>query len=453
MDQSSSPSISPSSHDLAQEYHDQPHDQAGKKFTTTTMLAVGLGISSFAAIAMLLLLIYQKISHRRKRRRTSRGDFTAAEDFMTQRSDKSTTECMLMNHSSNNSYSSPSPTPRPVLPPPSLLTLQISPPPNNCSGAGGEERDHIAIKRPGPQPFSLHQLQIATNSFSERNIIGRGGFGCVYRGILADGRVAAVKKLDLEGKQGEEEFCVEIEMLSRVQAPKLLELLGYCTENEHRLLVYEYMAKGNLQQHLYPDEDDHGFVPLDWTTRLKIALDAAKGLEFLHEFVTPPIIHRDFKCSNILLDDKLNAKLSDFGLAKVGSNKVNGDVSTRVLGTHGYVAPEYVLTGHLTTKSDVYSFGVVLLEILTGRVPVDMKRPAGEGVLVSWALPRLTDRDKLVGMVDQALAGQYSMKELIQVAAIAAMCIQPEADYRPLMIDVVQSLAPLVKQRLQNRTG
>ncbi|KAI5058313.1 hypothetical protein GOP47_0026483 [Adiantum capillus-veneris] len=176
---------------------------------------------------------------------------------------------------------------------------------------------------------------------------------------------------------------------------------------------------------------------------MRIALDSAKGLEYLHECVSPPVIHCDFKSNNILMDSNFIAKVSDFGLA----NKVGGLVSTRVLGTHGYVAPEYALTGHLTKKSDVYSYGVVLLELLTGRVPVDMKRPPRQGVLVSWALPRLTDRDKLVEMKDPVMEGQFAVKDLIQVAAIAAMCVQPEADYRPLMKDVVQSLIPLVKHK------
>ncbi|KAF6176041.1 hypothetical protein GIB67_000135, partial [Kingdonia uniflora] len=195
-------------------------------------------------------------------------------------------------------------------------------------------------------------------------------------------------------------------------------------------------------------------LELKWETRLKIALEAAKGLEYLHERISPPVIHRDFKSSNILLDDNFHAKVSDFGLAKIGSDKAGGHVSTRVLGTQGYVAPEYALTGHLTTKSDVYSYGVVLLELLTGRVPVDTKRPPGEGVLVSWALPHLTDREKVVEILDPALDGQYSMKDVIQIAAIAAMCVQSEADYRPLMADVVQSLVPLVKHnRLTSKVG
>ncbi|OAE21069.1 hypothetical protein AXG93_421s1190 [Marchantia polymorpha subsp. ruderalis] len=301
------------------------------------------------------------------------------------------------------------------------------------------------------QVFTYKQLQHATNNFSPVNIVGHGGFGSVFRAVLADGRCAAIKQLDRAGKQGEHEFRVEVDMLSRLQSQFLLELHGYCADQDHRLLVYEYMPNGSLQEHLYSDGSSGNPPLLDWGTRLRIALDAARGLEYLHELVSPPIIHRDFKSSNILLDENLNAKVSDFVLAKLGSDKIGGYVSTRVLGTHGYVAPEYALTGHLTTKSDVYSYGVVLLELLTGRVPVDMKRPPGQGVLVSWALPRLTDREKLIEMVDPVLQGQFAVKELIQVAAIAAMCVQPEADYRPLMTDVVQSLVPLVKQRATSK--
>ncbi|KAA8524227.1 hypothetical protein F0562_010650 [Nyssa sinensis] len=298
----------------------------------------------------------------------------------------------------------------------------------------------------GLQVFTFKQLHSATGGFGKSNVIGHGGFGLVYRGVLQDGRKVAVKLMDQAGKQGEEEFKVEVELLSRLHSPYLLALLGYCSDNNRKLLVYDFMANGGLQEHLYPISGSNAVSSeLDWETRLRIALEAAKGLEYLHEHVSPPVIHRDFKSSNILLDRNYHAKVSDFGLAKLGSDKAGGHVSTRVLGTQGYVAPEYALTGHLTTKSDVYSYGVVLLELLTGRVPVDMKRAPGEAVLVSWALPRLTDREKVLQIMDPALEGQYSMKEVIQVAAIAAMCVQPEADYRPLMADVVQSLVPLVK--------
>ncbi|KAK8519346.1 hypothetical protein V6N13_133270 [Hibiscus sabdariffa] len=298
----------------------------------------------------------------------------------------------------------------------------------------------------GLHVFTFKQLHSATGGFSKSNVVGHGGFGSVYRGVLSNGRKVAVKLMDQEGKQGEEEFKMEVELLRRLRSPYLLALIGYCSDSSRKLLVYEFMANGGLQEHLYPISGSNNInFKLDWETRLRIALEAAKGLEYLHEHVSPPVIHRDFKSSNILLDKNFHAKVSDFGLAKLGSDKAGGHVSTRVLGTQGYVAPEYALTGHLTTKSDVYSYGVVLLELLTGRVPVDLKRPPGEGALVLWVLPQLTDREKVVGIMDPALEGQYSMKEVIQVAAIAAMCVQPEADYRPLMADVVQSLVPLVK--------
>ncbi|KAK1424106.1 hypothetical protein QVD17_19419 [Tagetes erecta] len=307
----------------------------------------------------------------------------------------------------------------------------------------------------GLHVFTFKQLFSATGGFGKSNVIGHGGFGFVYRGLLQDGRKIAVKLMDQAGKQGEDEFRVEVEMLSRLRSPYLLALIGYCSESHHRVLVYDFMANGGLQEHLYPIRGSIT-VPskLEWEIRLRIALEAAKGLEYLHEHVIPPVIHRDFKSSNILLDHAFHAKVSDIGLAKLGSYRAGGHVSTRVLGTQGYVAPEYALTGHLTTKSDVYSYGVVLLELLTGRVPVDMKRPPGEAVLVSWALPHLTDRDKVIEIMDPALEGQYSMKEIVQVAAIAAMCVQSEADYRPLMADVVQSLVPLVKhQRLSSKAS
>ncbi|PKA66857.1 Serine/threonine-protein kinase [Apostasia shenzhenica] len=304
----------------------------------------------------------------------------------------------------------------------------------------------------GGQVFTYKELELATEGFSGRNIIADGGFGVVYRGKLKDGTVVAIKLFHVQGKLGEREFRMEVDLLSRLNSKFLVGLLGYCADQHHRLLVFEYMPNGCLQQHLHPTLSKEGPAtrPLDWRTRLRIALDCAKGLEFLHEHSVPAVIHRDFKCSNILLDHNFGAKVSDFGMAKTGSEKVNGQVQTRVLGTSGYVAPEYASSGKLTTKSDVYSYGVVLLELLTGRVPVDTTRAPGEHVLVTWALPRLTNRDKVVEMVDPALQGQYSRKELVQVAAIAAVCVQAEADYRPLITDVVQSLIPLAKSMNAN---
>ncbi|KAL5835610.1 hypothetical protein ACOSQ3_015168 [Xanthoceras sorbifolium] len=315
----------------------------------------------------------------------------------------------------------------------------------------------------GVQVFTYKELEVATDKFSEANVIsnnnnnnvlgigGRGFGGVVYRGVLSDGTLAAIKRIHREGKQWERAFRMEVDLLSRLHSPYLVELLGYCADQHHRLLIYEFMPNGTLYHHLHlSNNNNNQYQPLDWGTRLVIALDCARALEFLHEHAVPCIIHRDFKCSNVLLDHNFRAKLTDFRLAKMVSHKINGQVSTRVLGTTGYLAPEYVSTGKLTTKSDVYSYGVVLLELLTGRVPIDTNRPPGEHVLVSWALPRLTSREKVMQMVDLSLKGQYSKKDLIQVAAIAAMCVQPEADYRPLMTDVVQSLIPLVKNNISS---
>ncbi|XP_022970850.1 probable serine/threonine-protein kinase PBL7 isoform X1 [Cucurbita maxima] len=295
----------------------------------------------------------------------------------------------------------------------------------------------------GVQVFTYKDLELATDNFNEANLIGNGRFGAVYRGVLGDGAVVAVKMLHTDGKHRERAFRMEVDLLSRLHSPCLVELLGYCADQHHRLLIFEFMHNGTLHHHLHnPNAESK---PLDWNTRLRIALDCAKALEFLHEHAVPSVIHRNFKCTNVLLDQDFRAKVSDFSSAKMGSDKINGQISTQVLGTTGYLAPEYASTGKLTTKSDVYSYGVVLLELLTGRVPVDIKRPQGEHVLVSWALPRLTNREKVEKMIDPAIQGKYSKKDLIQVAAIAAMCVQPEADYRPLMTDVMQSLVPLVK--------
>ncbi|KAK7356052.1 hypothetical protein VNO80_15318 [Phaseolus coccineus] len=313
---------------------------------------------------------------------------------------------------------------------------------SGCLHGGNLSRTPAPTFR-GVQVFTYRELEIATGGFSERNVIGsNGGVGLMFRGVLSDGTLAAIKSLRSEGKQGERAFRMEVDLLSRLHSPYLVELLGYCADQHHRLLIFEYMPNGTLHHHLHSPNDQT--QPLDWWARMRIALDCAKALEFLHEHAVSPVIHRDFKSINVLVDQNFRAKVSDFGLAKMGSEKRNGQISTRVLGTTGYLAPEYA-TGKLTTKSDVYSYGVVLLELLTGRVPVDIKRAPGEHVLVSWALPRLTNREKVIEMVDPALRGQYSKKDLIQIAAIAAMCIQPEADYRPLMTDVVQSLIPLVR--------
>ena len=292
------------------------------------------------------------------------------------------------------------------------------------------------------QIFTYRELCVATNNFHPDNLLGEGGFGRVYKGKFeGTEQVVAVKQLDRNGFQGNREFLVEVLILSLLHHPYLVNLVGYCADGDQRILVYEYMANGSLEDHLL--DLAPGKKPLDWTTRMKIAAGAAKGLEYLHEQANPPVIYRDFKASNILLDENFNPKLSDFGLAKLGPTGDKTHVSTRVMGTYGYCAPEYALTGQLTTKSDLYSFGVVFLEIITGRRVIDNNRPTEEQNLVTWAQPLFKDRRKFTLMADPLLEGKYPIKGLYQALAVAAMCLQEEAATRPLISDVVTALAYL----------
>ncbi|KAJ6894541.1 hypothetical protein NC652_028341 [Populus alba x Populus x berolinensis] len=231
--------------------------------------------------------------------------------------------------------------------------------------------------------FTCRELATATTNFNNENLIGEGGFGRVYKGLIAKtNQVVAVKQLDRNGFQGNREFLIEVLMLSLLHHPNLVNMVGYCADGDQRILVYEFMVNGSLEDHLLDLTPDKN--PLDWNTRIKIAEGAARGLEYLHESADPPVIYRDFKASNVLLDENFNPKLSDFGLAKLGPTGDKTHVSTRVMGTYGYCAPEYALTGQLTAKSDVYGFGVVFLEMITGRRVIDSSRPAGEKNLVSW---------------------------------------------------------------------
>ncbi|KAL8142813.1 hypothetical protein V2J09_015845 [Rumex salicifolius] len=299
---------------------------------------------------------------------------------------------------------------------------------------------HIAA-----QTFMFRELAAATKNFRPDCLLGEGGFGRVYKGRLESiGQVVAVKQLDRNGLQGNREFLVEVLMLSLLHHPNLVNLIGYCADGDQRLLVYEYMPLGSLEDHLH--DVPTGKEPLDWNTRMKIAAGAAKGLEYLHDKANPPVIYRDLKSSNILLDEYYHPKLSDFGLAKLGPVGDKTHVSTRVMGTYGYCAPEYAMTGQLTLKSDVYSFGVVLLELITGRKAIDNARAHGEHNLVAWARPLFKDRRKFPKMADPLLQGHYPMRGLYQALAVAAMCLQEQAATRPLIGDVVTALSYLASQ-------
>ncbi|XP_076885003.1 EPD1-interacting receptor-like cytoplasmic serine/threonine-protein kinase [Bidens hawaiensis] len=290
--------------------------------------------------------------------------------------------------------------------------------------------------------FTFAELSMITHEFAPSNYLGEGGFGTVHKGFIDDklrpgleAQPVAVKLLDLDGGQGHNEWLAEVTFLGQLRHPHLVKLIGYCCEDKNRLLVYEYMARGNLENQLFRRYS----ISLPWLTRIKIALGAAKGLAFLHG-EEKPVIYRDFKTSNILLGSDYTAKLSDFGLAKDGPEGDETHVSTRVMGTHGYAAPEYVMTGHLTTMSDVYSFGVVLLELITGRRSMDKKRPSREQCLVEWARPLLKDSNNLDRIIDPKLDGQYPILGAKRAAILASRCLSHHPKSRPTMNEVVKVL-------------
>ncbi|KAJ4965683.1 hypothetical protein NE237_017532 [Protea cynaroides] len=292
--------------------------------------------------------------------------------------------------------------------------------------------------------FTFRELATVTQNFKPANLIGEGGFGRVYKGRLDTDQVVAVKQLDQNGLQGNKEFIVEVLMLSLLHHSNLVNLIGYCTDGDQRLLVYEYMPMGCLEDHLF--DLGPGKKPLEWNTRVKIAVGAARGLEYLHCKANPPVIYRDLKAANILLDNDFNPKLSDFGLAKLGPVGDNTHVSTRVMGTYGYCAPEYAMSGKLTLKSDVYCFGVVLLELITGRKAIDSTKAHGEQNLVAWSRPYFKDRMKFVQLVDPLLQGCFPLRCLHHAIAITVMCLQEQPNFRPLMGDVVVALEYLASR-------
>ncbi|KAL9677300.1 hypothetical protein QQ045_005528 [Rhodiola kirilowii] len=294
--------------------------------------------------------------------------------------------------------------------------------------------------------FTFNDLKAATKNFRPESILGEGGFGCVFKGWVDEhtfaptktgsGLAVAVKKLRIESLQGHKEWLAEVNYLGQLRHENLVKLIGYCSESENRLLVYEHMSKGSLENHLF----QKAVQPISWTTRISIAVDVARGLSFLH-CLDANVIYRDLKAANILLDSNFNAKLSDFGLARDGPTGDNTHVSTRVIGTRGYAAPEYVATGHLTPKSDVFSFGVVLLELLSGRRALDEDKLGSAGdSLVDWAKPFLNDNRRVLRIMDVRLGGQYSKKGAQAMAALAVQCLHIDPKNRPPMSDVLAAL-------------
>ncbi|KAF3451762.1 hypothetical protein FNV43_RR07858 [Rhamnella rubrinervis] len=345
---------------------------------------------------------------------------------------------------------------------PMAAVTDLKPPPaENVMGErlSGKNGSVKRIKSPiTATSYTVASLQTATNSFNQEFLIGEGSLGRVYRAEFPNGKIMAIKKIDNAALslQEEDNFLEAVSNMSRLRHPNIVTLVGYCAEHGQRLLVYEYIENGSLHDMLHFAEE--GSKTLTWNARVRVALGTARALEYLHEVCLPSVVHRNFKSANILLDEELNPHLSDCGLAALNPN-TERQISTQMVGSFGYSAPEFALSGVYTVKSDVYSFGVVMLELLTGRKPLDSSRVRSEQSLVRWATPQLHDIDALAKMVDPALNGMYPAKSLSRFADIIALCVQPEPEFRPPMSEVVQALvrlvqrASVVKRRSSDESG
>ncbi|KAG9145290.1 hypothetical protein Leryth_008215 [Lithospermum erythrorhizon] len=319
---------------------------------------------------------------------------------------------------------------------------------DNSSGYSGQQNQQQHSITPSPlgglggyssqNQFSYQELASATSGFSQENLLGQGGFGYVHKGVLANGRVVAVKSLKSGSGQGEREFQAEVEIISRVHHRHLVSLVGYCIADAQRMLVYEFVPNKTLEHHLH----GKGVPVMDWSCRMRIALGSAKGLAYLHEDCHPRIIHRDIKAANILLDDNYEAMVADFGLAKLSSDNFT-HVSTRVMGTFGYLAPEYASSGKLSEKSDVFSFGVMLLELITGRKPVDHTNKMMDDSLVDWSRPLMAkalEDGNYEAVADPRMEGNYLPYEMARMVACASASVRHSAKRRPRMSQIVRSL-------------
>ncbi|KAJ6828305.1 putative serine/threonine-protein kinase PBL19 [Iris pallida] len=321
----------------------------------------------------------------------------------------------------------------------------------STESVGRPQYPSFSQKASNLKAFTFAELRAATKNFSRSLMVGEGGFGCVYRGSIKNPDdpskklEIAVKQLSRKGLQGHKEWLTEVNVLGVVEHQNLVKLVGYCAEDDERgmqrLLVYEFMPNRSVGDHL----STRSTAPLSWAMRLRIALDAARGLAYLHEGMDFQIIFRDFKTSNILLDEQWNAKLSDFGLARQGPDEGLTHVSTAVVGTIGYAAPEYMQTGHLTAKSDIWSYGVVLYELITGRPPIDRNRPRGEQKLLEWVRPYISDLKKFRMIIDPRLDVGHAIKSATKLSTIANRCLVGRPKSRPKMSEVLEMVEKLVQ--------
>ncbi|PSR96069.1 PTI1-like tyrosine-protein kinase [Actinidia chinensis var. chinensis] len=311
-----------------------------------------------------------------------------------------------------------------------------------CCGKGLDRKEQ-GKKQATWRVFSLKELHSATNNFNYDNKLGEGGFGSVYWGQLWDGSQIAVKRLKVWSNKADMEFAVEVEILARVRHKNLLSLRGYCAEGQERLIVYDYMPNLSLLSHLHGQHSAE--CQLDWNRRMNIAIGSAEGIVYLHHRATPHIIHRDIKASNVLLDSEFQAQVADFGFAKLIPDGAT-HVTTRVKGTLGYLAPEYAMLGKASESCDVYSFGILLLELASGKKPLEKLSSTVKRAITDWALP-VACEGKFSELVDPRLNGKYVEEELKRVVLIALICAQSRPEKRPTMLEVVELLKGESKEK------
>ncbi|KAK9923354.1 hypothetical protein M0R45_031778 [Rubus argutus] len=388
---------------------------------TPTGIIVGAAIGGFSVLVVVAIIFF---FYRRRKNRSARPNESGQE-------------------SKDDQFKGPPQNLQQNYAPPSADKIEIFPMPTHfrapsSTGSGfGSEKPPAAFGF-SESTFTYEELVMATNGFSNDNLLGQGGFGFVHKGILPNGKVVAIKQLKVGSGQGEREFQAEVEVINRVHHRHLVSLVGYCISGAQRLLVYEFVSNNTLEFHLH----GKGRPTMTWPMRMKIALGSAKGLAYLHEDCHPKIIHRDIKAANILIDDNFEAKVADFGLAKLALD-TDTHVSTRVMGTFGYLAPEYASSGKLSDKSDVFSFGVMLLELITGRQPIDRTHSFTDDSMVEWARPLLAqvlEKGKFDGLVDVRLQNEYNSSEMACMIACAAACVRHSARRRPRMSQVVRAL-------------
>ncbi|KAJ9537609.1 hypothetical protein OSB04_030342 [Centaurea solstitialis] len=411
-------------------------NRSGGGNNNSALVALGVGIGIGGAVVLVFVCVFVVWYKRRKRRRRA----AAAEEA----SDLVGVKDGFRGAPQNWQHNAPSIKQNLNGLPPKFNAYDgfFGSPSTTFSKQYGSEKQHLQSATNmdygnGKTIFTYEDLVSATEGFSDANFLGQGGFGYVHKGVLPSGEKVAIKQLKIGSGQGEREFQAEVAIISRVHHKHLVSLVGYCSSGLQRMLVYEFVPNNTLEFHLH----GKGHNPLNWDMRMKIALGSARGLAYLHEDCQPKIIHRDIKSANILLDSNFEPKVADFGLARFTS-ETDTHVSTRVMGTFGYLAPEYALTGKLTEKSDVFSFGVMLLELITGRRPIDKTQFLDDNI-VDWARPLLTqavEDGDFSSLVDARLQDGYDSTEMSRMIACAAVSVRHLARRRPPMSQIARAL-------------